>query len=251
VGVGRLIRALRIRRRWRQADLADAAGISRRKVSRLELGHIDRLSVTDVRAACAPLEVRLPFAPSWHGGDADRIVNERHTRLQQRVSELLASAPGWSFVAEATFSIFGERGAIDLLGWHAASRAVLVVELKSEIVDPSALVRQVDRYRRLAPRIARERGWDAAVVGAWVAVLDTSMNRRRLAKGAAILRAAFPTDGRAISGWIARPSGPLAGLSFVAISHSTGMTRDHVPTRRVRKMPAALRAGSAGSERGQ
>lgn len=240
VGIGRLVRALRIRRSWRQDDLAAAAGISRQKVSRLECGHIERLGLGDIRAACAALEIRLPFAPSWHGGDAD-ILSERHAVVAERVAARLATATGWSVVPEATFSIFGERGAIDLLGWHAASRVVLVVEIKSEIIDPAALVRQVDRYRRLAPRVASERGWDARSIGAWVAVLDTSMNRRRLIKSASILRTAFPSDGRSIGGWLDRPAGPLAALSFVAISHGVGTTRDRVPTRRVRRIEKAPR----------
>jgi hypothetical protein len=56
----------------------------------------------------------------------------------------------------------GERGIIDVLAWHAGRRCLLVIELKTELVDPAALLAQVDRYRRLALALARERGWGVA-----------------------------------------------------------------------------------------
>jgi hypothetical protein len=34
-----------------------------------------------------------------------------------------------------TFSIYGERGSIDLLAWHSETRTLLVVELKSELTS--------------------------------------------------------------------------------------------------------------------
>jgi hypothetical protein len=64
-------------------------------------------------------------------------------------------------VPEVSFSIFGERGVIDVLAWHAATRTILVIELKTVIADVNELIGNVDRKRRLAPRVAAERGWDA------------------------------------------------------------------------------------------
>jgi transcriptional regulator with XRE-family HTH domain len=43
--VGASIRAVRIRRRWRQADVAERAGVSRAFVSLVERGHLDRASL--------------------------------------------------------------------------------------------------------------------------------------------------------------------------------------------------------------
>jgi transcriptional regulator with XRE-family HTH domain len=42
VRLGNSYRALRLRRRWRQLDLAAAAGLSREKVSRIERGILRR-----------------------------------------------------------------------------------------------------------------------------------------------------------------------------------------------------------------
>jgi hypothetical protein len=50
--------------------------------------------------------------------------------LDEAVTRLLAD-DGWEAVPEVTYSIFGERGSIDL-AWHPASRTLLVIELKSE-----------------------------------------------------------------------------------------------------------------------
>lgn len=34
---------------------------------------------------------------------------------------------------EVSFSIYGQRGVIDILAWHAATRSLLVIELKTEM----------------------------------------------------------------------------------------------------------------------
>ena len=56
----------------------------------------------------------------------------------------------------------GERGVIDILAWHAATRTLLVIELKTEIVDINELMGTVDRKRRLAATVAREQDESAA-----------------------------------------------------------------------------------------
>ncbi len=51
---------------------------------------------------------------------------------------------------------------IDILAWHAASRSLLVIELKTELVDVQETVGTLDRKRRLAAQVAAERGWKPA-----------------------------------------------------------------------------------------
>ena len=48
-----------------------------------------------------------------------------------------------------SFSIFGERGVIDVAAWNAEHRALLVIELKTDIVDVNELVGTFDRKVRL------------------------------------------------------------------------------------------------------
>jgi transcriptional regulator with XRE-family HTH domain len=231
--VGGLIRAIRIRRHWRQADLAADARVSRAQVSRAERGRLGELRVADLRAITNALAIRLPFEPGWHGGDMDRVLNERHGLMHERLAAMFVALPDWVCTSEVTFSVYGERGSIDLLAWHPGRRALLVIELKTEITDPAALVAQVDRYRRLAAGIARERGWDPASVSVWVVVADSTMNRRRLARYRAMLRNRFPLEGRTIRTWLRRPEGAIAALSFLADDRTGSTPRKAAPTKRV------------------
>jgi len=55
VRFGLSIRALRRRRRWRQLDLAEQAGVSRTAISRVERGRADRLTVRALQAVAGAL----------------------------------------------------------------------------------------------------------------------------------------------------------------------------------------------------
>jgi hypothetical protein len=136
--------------------------------------------------------------------------------MHESLARYLAGCGGWTWAHEVTFAIYGERGVIDILAWHATSRSLLIIELKSTLADPQDLVAVMDRRRRLAHRIAADRGWRAASVSGWVILLDTRTNRRRVAAHSALLRSAFPADGHVIRSWLRNPSGAVASLSFWA-----------------------------------
>lgn len=212
--VGAIFRAVRLRRGLRQADVARLAGVSPKVISRIESGAIDGVVVDRVMRVAKALDIRLEWNAWWRGGELDRMVNAGHAAMHESVARWLR-ASGWLIAPEASFSIYGERGVIDVLAFEPASRALLVVELKTQLVDVQELLEAVDRYRRLAPVVARERGWDVETVSAWVVLRDTPTNRRRLADHATVLRSAFPTDGRSMRGWLARPRGQVAALSFL------------------------------------
>lgn len=154
--------------------------------------------------------------------------------MHEAVARLFHRLDGWLIAPEVTYSIYGERGVIDVVAWHAASRTLLVVELKTLLVDVNDLMGSMDRRRRLATRIARDRGWFPIAVGAWVAIADTSTNHRRLADHATVLRIAFPGDGRTLRGWLRRPTGPIAALSFLSAATRDGRKGDFRPIRPVR-----------------
>lgn len=231
--LGTVIRSLRRRRGWRQLDLAHRARLSRATVSRLERGHADTLSLRSLRSIAHALDVRVEVTPRWRGGELDRLLNGRHALLAANVADRL-HARGWLAAPEVSFSIYGERGAMDLLAFQPLTGALLVVEVKTEIVDIGDLIASVDRKRRLAQRVALERGWHAnGATSAWVAVADTRTNRRRLAAHRSLLRAAFPTDGRGIDGWCAAPAAPLAALSFLPDAHPGSVGQAQGGSRRV------------------
>ena len=220
--LGTLLRAVRIRRRLRQEDVAAAAGVDRSWVSRIERGHLGEVSIGRLRAIAGVLEVGLEIVPSWRGGEVARVVNERHSRLHELFAAHLASTPGWEFATEVSFSSWGERGVIDILAWHAARRVLLVVELKTEIPDPAGLIAQVDRYRRLASGIGRERGWHSMSVAAWVLLAESDMNRRQLARHRVMLRNAFPLDGRTLRRWLRDPGGSAGSDAAGAVGTGGG-----------------------------
>ncbi|HET7026792.1 MAG TPA: helix-turn-helix domain-containing protein [Candidatus Limnocylindrales bacterium] len=236
---GAVVRAVRIRSRLTQAQVAAAARVSRGTVSRIERGHLAEVTFGTFGAICTVLEIRADVVPRWRGGELDRLLNAEHARLLEVVSRRIARLVGWISVPEVTFSIFGERGSIDLVAWHAASRSLLVVELKTAIVDIHDLLATLDRKRRLARQIGRERGWEAASISVWVAVTDTATNRRRVAAHEVALRSALRSPGVEVGRWLRRPSGPIAGLSFLSYARheSTRSTRRGV--QRVRRAKAA------------
>ena len=239
VRIGAVCRALRIKKRWRQEDLAKKADVTRSDVSRLERGKAGELDVEVVLRIVAALGGRLEFNLTWQGGQLDRLLNARHSALHEAVAQYFLDLPGWVLAPEVSFSIRGERGVIDILAWHAATRTLLVIELKTEIVDINELMGKVDRKRRLAAVVARERGWVPGLVSVWVIVGESKTNRRRVQTHAATLRAAFPLDGRHIQSWVREPVGPVACLSFWTNAPGTGTKSDLATVKRVRRPSGA------------
>jgi transcriptional regulator with XRE-family HTH domain len=228
-GVSAAFRAVRLHKGWRQIDVARAAGVARSTVSRAETTKIRTLHYHTIEQIADALEIRLDIRPRWRGGELDRLLNAGHSALHESMAGILHGA-GWLFRPEVSFSIYGERGIIDTLAFHPASDMLLVIELKTAIIDVQGLIGSVDRYERLAPRIAAGQGWRPRLTSCWVVVMDSATNRRRVAAHASVLRAAFPTDGRSIRPWLMDPTAPLRCLSFLAAGHIGGRAR----VRRVR-----------------
>src|SRR3954454_3286763 len=163
--IGRIGRALRHRLEWRQADLGERVGLSQAQVSLFERGRIDGMPIGTLRRILRGLDAELVLTVRWRGGDLERLLDARHARLGDDLTRLLRPE-GWELAPEVSYSVFGERGSIDLLGWHAVTATLLVVEVKSEITSVEATLRKHDEKARLAPRIAEERfGWHAEAVG--------------------------------------------------------------------------------------
>ena len=221
------IRTVRIRRGWRQVDLAMRAGVSRATISLVERGHWQSLSMDTVREIAAVLDVRVDVVPRWRGGDLDRLLSRRHSMLAEHVASLLLDHSGWAAVPEVSFSIYGERGIVDQLAWHEAAAHLLVVELKTEFVDVNEALGTLDRKVRLARTIAAERGWNPSMVSVWLIVSDTRTNRRHAAEHATLLGSRFKLDGRQFGAFLRNPREATTGLAFMtnANPRSTGQTR--------------------------
>lgn len=227
--VGSALRTVRIRRRWRQEDVAARAGCSRARVSLLERGHLGATSLETLRAVGTVLDIRIDIVPRWRGGELHRLINARHSAMHESVASFLNTLPGWIFAPEVSFSTYGERGVLDILAYHPAGGEVLVIELKTDIVDVNELVGTLDRKARLATRIAEDRGWEVSSVSRWVVVSRDRTNQRRIEAHRAMLKAAFPSDGHAMRSWLTRSSGGVSALSMwtSATPGSASPTRSH------------------------
>ena len=235
LAVGRLLRAVRVRRAWRQEDLARAAGLSRQTVSRVELGRLEGVPLGSLRRVFAAVDVRVSIAPRGIGADLPRLADAHHAAMHEDVARLFAALDGWIAVPEVTFSVYGERGSIDILAWHERSRCLLVIELKTELVDLQETVSTLDRKVRLARQIARDRGWDPASVSTWLVIADGRHNRRSVARHESFLRSRFPEDGHAVARWLRRPGARVEALSFLSSDRSTSAGQRLSPVRRVQR----------------
>ena len=231
--VGAAIRALLIRRGWRQQDLARKANVSREMAGRIERGRVALVPVGLVRRVVDALGARFDTSVRWQGGDLGRLLSARHSATHEAMARYLRSYGSWLGEPEVSFSVYGERGIIDVLAWHATSRSVLVIELKTELVDLNETMGTLGRKRRLADRLARDRGWVPSPVGVWLVVADSRTNRRALATHAMVLRSKYPTDGRTIRSWLRRPAGPVLALSFMPDVGEVTLGRATRPIRRV------------------
>jgi transcriptional regulator with XRE-family HTH domain len=230
--LGATIRAARIKRGWRQSDLAAKARVSQMTVSRVERGQIPELTLAMLRRVAAALEIRLELLPRGQGAELDRLLSARHSALHESVAKALASDfPDWARASEVSFSIWGERGVIDLLLWHPKHRALLIIEFKTELVDVGDLLGTMDRRRRLAAQIVKSRGWYPKVVATWVILSASRTNARRVAEHRTALRGAFPDGAREIRRWLRDPVGSVAALSTWKVAE----VRVSAPTRRVRR----------------
>lgn len=234
VAFGRGFKALRVRKRLRQDDLAGEAGVSRGAIARIEQGHADRVTVETLEKAARPLGARLVCRLSWNGEGLDRLLDEDHAATVEQVVRSLAAA-GWLVATEVSFNVWGERGSIDLLAFHPGTRILLVIEVKSVVPDVQATLVTLDRKERLAIEIGRERGWDAVAVARLLVIRDSRTSRRRIDEHAATFENAFPDRIARIRGWLAKPDArhPLRGLWFLS-NESRAVARQRVRCNRKR-----------------
>jgi transcriptional regulator with XRE-family HTH domain len=248
--LGAAVRAVRIQHGLRQHDVAAAAGVSPPTVSRIERGRLEEVRLSAIRAVGGALDIRIDVLARWRGGQLDRMLNRRHGAMHEGLAKCFAGLEGWRLMAEVSFSIYGERGSIDALAWHAATRSLVVIELKSEIVDVQDLLSSVDRYSRLAASIARDRGLDPLGISVWVILAEGRTNRRALGDHATVLRNRFPLDGRGMRRWLRDPRIEVSTLSFLRYVHLTNARQPLSTPHRVRRRSVPVsEADSCASRR--
>jgi transcriptional regulator with XRE-family HTH domain len=221
--VGRVIRAVRLQLGLRQVDLAAGSGVSQSAVSRLELGRGEAMSIGDIVRVADALDVRLALDAWWRAGDVSRLLDADHATIVDRVVGSLRKL-GWQVRLEYGFNHFGERGSVDIVGWHATTRTLLLIEVKSRLVDLQELLATFARKLRIVPRLlAESEGWAPIHVGRLIVLPGSRVNRAVVDRHANTFEAAFPARANAVRRWLRGPSGSISGIWFV----SPAVLREH------------------------
>jgi transcriptional regulator with XRE-family HTH domain len=219
--VGSVFRAVRIRRGLSQGQVAATSGVCRSVVSLIELGGLEN---TSVRRVAVALGVSLSLVPRWRGAELAELLDERHAAMVRGIVARLTEL-GWQTLPERTFNVWGERGAIDVLAWHAAARALVCVEVKTRLPDLQDLLSTMDRKRRLAPGLVQELGWRPVVVGSVLALPAATWARHVVARFAPVFAAALPMRTGEVKRWLRQPERDLRGIWFM-LNDVPGVTRN-------------------------
>lgn len=241
--LGGVVRALRHRRGWRQADLAGKAAVSGSLIGLLERGRADALSVAAIRRIGSALELRLGWDAGYRGPELARLRDADHARLAEWLTQRLEMF-GWRVVPEASFNQYGDRGRIDLLAFHPATAMLVVVEVKTVIAEIQDLLGALNTKERIAPAVARSLGWRAARAIPFLVVADTTTNRRRLTSHSRLF-ARLAVRGKGAGAWIRRPDGAPSGLLLLIKLPD----HNHVGVRRAGRQRVRLQGGSVSVER--
>lgn len=239
--IGRVHRTLRQRAHLTQQELSAKCGVVRWKIGRLEADAIDRLRFDEVERCMAALGAELEVRVRYRGAEVDRLIDEVHSMLAARVVQVLGRN-GWHVQTEVTFSEWGERGSYDILAWHAQSRTLLVIEVKSELASVEGTLRQLDVKVRLAQAVARKRfGWQARRAARVLVLPEDRTARRQVTTNATLLRASLPATSRQIRSWLRSPAESLSGIWFVSGSDGRPWPRNPSSVRRVRSKSGVVR----------
>ncbi len=236
--VGRLVRAVRLKRGWRQVDVATRVGCSQRWIGEIELGRLDGVTVGTLRKVGDVLEIRVRIDAWWRLGDGARLLDAEHARLVEIAVRSLIRE-GWGVWPEWSFNHFGERGSVDIVAWHEATRTLLLIEVKSRLHDVQELLHTFGKKVRIVPGLfAAERGTPpergttaayiataahlatAAHIATMLVVADTPAARRIVREHVATFDSVWPERPQACRRFIRRPGEGAAtfrgGIWFVA-----------------------------------
>jgi transcriptional regulator with XRE-family HTH domain len=236
---GRQFRALRLQKDMRQADVGRIADLSRPVISRIDRGLIGNIQLGQLERAAIAVGAAVDLRLRWNGEQLDRLLDEAHARLVELTVVALRTA-GWDVAVEVSFSVWGERGSIDVFGVHLKTGIVVVVEVKSVVPDTQQTLHGLDRKTRLATQLAKDRGWRCRGVARLLVVGDSATSRRRIERLEATYATAFPVRGIEVRRWMRNPHQPISGLLFVAYAprgSAKGPRHNHQRVRRRRGRP--------------
>lgn len=135
---------------------------------------VNSLAMLDRHASA--LDLRLDLRLVGRSGQVVRMADEEHAAIVESIAEWLRQS-GFQVEVEASFSEWGERGRIDLLAYDPHTRTVVIVEVKTLLLDLQELLGSLDVRERLIEAIARRRGWRIERRVTMLAVAASAANR--------------------------------------------------------------------------
>lgn len=216
--IGRLFRMLRYRREWTQAQASERAGISRDVAQKIEHGDGATVSMVLVRKYAAAFDLRVDFLLLGRGAEVARLLDEEHAQIVAEIAAFL-KRNGWIVEPEASFNVYGDRGRVDLLAYHAATKTVLVIEVKTILTDLGDTFGSLNVKQRVVRTMAREREWEMETAGTLLAVADTVASRGVVRDHPALFDE-FEMLASGIRRWLAHPIGARRMLLWVKPSKS-------------------------------
>ena len=113
---------------------------------------------------------------------------------------------------------------------------MLIVEVKTQIVDVQEMLSTFDRKRRVVPAaVSTGLGWRPNLMG-WLLVLpEETRVRDAVARHAEVFAAAFPSRNVEIKRWFHDPATSIAGIWFLRYSNGGNLMRAGGGVSRVRR----------------
>jgi transcriptional regulator with XRE-family HTH domain len=214
---GRIAATTRRALRKTQAVVGEAVGLSQPAVSLIEHGKLPGVSLRVIGDLSAVLGIQIAWTmrPPWVPGSiastsarrVQRAHGQRdrgHARCSAYVRRRLERL-GWTVAQEVEIVLGRSHGWIDILAFHAATGALLVGEIKTELRDLGEIQRTLAWYEREAWASARRLGWTVRGVVVVLFVLATRENDQRVEQNGEVFAQTWPLRSRTLARWLADP----------------------------------------------
>jgi transcriptional regulator with XRE-family HTH domain len=206
---------------WSQRRLARQAGVSQSLVSRFERGEPAAVTIPSTQRMFDALGIRADLRadlPVVHGErlQADLVHAWACGYVGRRLTGL-----GWDVRHEVEVGSGHYRGWIDVLGYRAMDRSLLVNEVKTDILDIGAIQRATSWYEREAWTAARRFGWRPVRIVVALLLLDSAEVEARLRTNRPLLDMSFPGRSAQLGRWIEQP-GPAPPSRCLAMIDPAG-----------------------------
>ena len=234
--IGSAVKVTRQAIGWTERELAGRLGTSQGAIQRLERGSQAHLNVSLATAALETLGIRLTIDANAIGlSDRREQRDAVHARCCGYVARQLRMR-GWEVRVEVEIGEGRTRGWIDVLAFRHSDRALLVLEIKTELHDVGRLLRSLGWYARSSRAAAQLNGWrPRLVVPALIALATVDVDARLMAD-VDLVRSALPDNADRLAAWIedaaAETPRPAVGLVDPLSRRRTWLRRTRSDRRR-------------------